>query len=85
MNRMSNYAWAISLALTVLGWVWVFAGERSSARDKLSDLDQRILAIQARHDLVAQRLADVQTSVVQIRTDVEWIRHELRKDASASR
>ena len=79
MNRISSYGWAFALILTLLGWVWVAAGDRSVALERIRDLDMRLGATQKRHEDLGVTLGAMQTDLAQIRTDIGWIRQELRR------
>ncbi len=77
MIRIKDYTWAITLALTLLGWVWVAAGERTQFRQQLAELDRRVTLLQNHQDTTANKLARIENALVQVQTDVRWIRQSL--------
>lgn len=77
MRRINHFGSAITLCLTVLGWVWVTAAERTITRQKLGDLESRVGALAGRAESDADQLRQMQTTIVRIHTDVSWIRQEL--------
>ncbi|MCC6580071.1 MAG: hypothetical protein IT440_06480 [Phycisphaeraceae bacterium] len=83
MNRISQYGWAITLSITVLGWVWVAASDRSVALERIRELEIKLQSTQHRGDQTAGALAEYQITLAQIRTDVGWIRQELRRLAKS--
>ena len=82
MNKVSNYSWAITLCITVLGWVWVLAGDRSLTTEKLSVLEHRVSQHDQKRQTNEQRIAEIHSSMIKIRTDVQWIRDQLRRQAN---
>lgn len=77
MKTFRRYPWLLTLAVTLLGWVWVAAGERAVTQSQLSHFKRQIGVLEDRGQTTAERLAEIQAAVVQVRTDVSWIRSEL--------
>ena len=77
MRTFARYPWVLTLAVTVLGWVWVAAGERAVTGAQLTHFKRQIDLLQDREQTAADRLAEIQAAVVQVQTDVKWIRGEL--------
>lgn len=74
MKTLNQYAWLFSVCITLLGWVWVMAGERAVTQQKLDDLDNRLTSVQQRNQLLDDKLIDIHNSLVQVKTDVRWLR-----------
>ena len=77
MRACLRYPWLLTLAITVFGWVWVVAGERAVTRAQLGHFRQQISLLQDRERTTADRLTDIRAAVIQVHTDVKWIRQEL--------
>ena len=74
MKTLNQYAWLFSVCITLLGWVWVMAGERDVTQQKLDDLDSRLTTVQQRNQLLDDKLIAIHNSLVQVKTDVRWLR-----------
>jgi hypothetical protein len=77
MKTLNQYAWLFSVCITALGWVWVMAGERAVTQQKLDDLDARLLAVQQRNQLLDDKLIAIHNSLIQVKTDVRWLRESV--------
>ncbi|MFG0247643.1 MAG: hypothetical protein ACF8OB_02060 [Phycisphaeraceae bacterium JB051] len=74
MKTLNQYAWLFSVCITALGWVWVMAGERAVTLQKLDDMDNRLSAVQQRNQLLDEKLIVIHNSLIQVKTDVRWLR-----------
>lgn len=74
MNKINQYSWAISLCITLLGWVWVMAGERAVTQLKLDELDTRLTRTQKQNQMLNDKLMQIHNSLIQVKTDVRWLR-----------
>lgn len=74
MKTLNQYAWVFSVSITLIGWVWVMAGERAVTQQKLDDLDSRLNSVQQRNQLLDDKLIAIHNSLTQVKTDVRWLR-----------
>jgi hypothetical protein len=77
MRALIRNPMVLTLAVTVIGWVWVAAGERALTYAQLSQFKQQIDLLQDREESTAQGLARIQIAMIELQTDVKWIRAEL--------
>lgn len=79
MKTINQYAWLFSIAITLIGWVWVMAGERAVTQQKLDDMDARLSAVQQRNQMLDDKLIAIHNSLIQVKTDVRWLRESWAK------
>lgn len=77
MNGLHHYRWVLPLLVTVLGWLWVAAGERAVTQAQLSDVRRQIESLQSRDQASAGQLAAIRAAISEVQTDLRWIRAEL--------
>ena len=77
MKAILRYPWLLTLIVTALGWVWVAAAERAVTQSQLCEFERRIDLLQDSDKTVADRLGRIESTVIEVRTDVRWIRGEL--------
>ena len=77
MKALLRYPWVLTLVVTLLGWVWVAAAERAVTQSQLGSFKQQIDLLQDKEQTTADRLVQIQSAVIEVQTDVKWIRSEL--------
>lgn len=77
MKALLRYPWVLTLVVTLFGWVWVAAAERAVTQSQLSNFKQQIDLLQDKEQTTADRLVQIQSAVIEVQTDVKWIRSEL--------
>ncbi len=63
---------AITLAISASGWVSVLAADRRSTTDQVSQHENRLQKLEKAREINESQL-------IEIRTDVRWIRQELQR------
>ena len=77
MKALLRYPWVLTLVVTLFGWVWVAAAERAVTQSQLGSFKQQIDLLQDKEQTTADRLVQIQSAVIEVQTDVKWIRSEL--------
>jgi len=63
---------AITLAVSATGWVSVLAADRRSTEEQITQHDHRLQKLEKAREINESQL-------IEIRTDVRWIREELQR------